>query len=330
MKNIGIITFTYGDNFGQRLQNLAVQEIINSLGFRGVTIPQDIPMDYEIKNSKRHNYFVEFDNKFINYNEFCISDKTKLLNIDDFEYFVAGSDQIWSPFSNDVNSTMFLRFVPIKKRISYAPSMGTGTIPLSKLLLYIIYLNGFKRISVREKESAIAIKHITRRPVTTLIDPTLMFGEDFWLQYAERPDYEIGDNFNLIYILGKDNHSLGKIFVDDYSQGETIDLSEGNVEFNIGPSQFLYLIKNARYIVTDSYHGVIFSIIFRKKFKFVQRIDKGIDMSVRFTTLFSTLNITDINQNNIDYDTIDGILKMERNKALLYLKECLDIDNNAK
>ena len=165
---VGILTFTYGDNFGQRLQNYALQCRLASMGCDVFTLRQTgrkKNKSYELKQfikgcmgksdyimkMKRHRKFADFDRQYISYyperiGEGCIPEG---LN-EEFDYFVCGSDQIWSPFSDDVNDTLFLTFAPREKRISYAASIAADSIPEENQDKYKNRLCGFERISLRE------------------------------------------------------------------------------------------------------------------------------------------------------------------------------------
>lgn len=324
-RKIGILTFTYGDNYGQRLQNLAVQEILKLYGYDVYTIPQVLPKNYVVKNHDRHNCFLEFDNENIKYYEYPIGRHRIPQGLQDFSFFVAGSDQIWSPYSNDVNSSLFLRFTSRGKRICLAPSMATSNIPWKKKLVYKLYFNGFDKISVREEESARIIQKYTSKKVETLIDPTLMFDAEFWQKYEKKPKYEVPKNYFLYYGLGNSIENYKVLDIASKHNCSVLFLKEGHKEFDIGPSEFLYLIRHASYVITDSYHGTIFSILYRKPFYHLVREQGGLDMSSRFDTLFSKLsiNIDKMEQSEINYDMVFKKIEKERNKVRLYISQYL-------
>lgn len=325
MNKVGILTFTYGDNFGQRLQNLALQEVITRLGFDVYTIPQILPLNYKINNIERHSIFETFDKNYIKYYCEPIGDNYTPNGIDDFKFFVAGSDQIWSPISKDVNKTFFLRFAPRYKRIAYAPSISTSKIPLRKSIIYFKYINGFRKLSVREYKAKNILKKITNKSISVLIDPTLMFDASFWKKYEKKPNYNVPSNFILYYGLGDNDESQ---YIKDLAKDMECDyiiLREGNKKFNIGPSEFLYLIDNASAIATDSYHGTVFSIIYNKKLYYIKRKNNNIDMSDRFETLFYKLGIS-LDQNSavkFDYDKVKEKLNTEREESIKFLQKGL-------
>ena len=335
MKKVGILTFTYGDNFGQRLQNLAVQEILKSLGFKVYTISQVVPKRYmQLEKEKRHSYFEKFNNEYIDFYYGDIGKYKLPRGLNEFDYFVVGSDQVWSPYSPDVNWTFFLKFAASEKRVAYAPSLATNNIPRRKRLLYKWYLHGFKAISVRETQSQELLKEYTSAPILTLIDPTLMFNVDFWNKYIEAPKYYVPESYVLYYGLGdfKNKNDLREFSIG--IKCDFIALEKGTDWFDIGPSQFLYLISHAKYVITDSYHGMIFSILYHKTVYYITRNSGGIDMQSRFKTLFSKLQIQLEDSEKpfkrciIDYVRTEGNLKEERKVALMYLKERFNIKDD--
>lgn len=330
-EKVGILTFTYGDNYGQRLQNLAVQEIFKQFGFTVYTIPQVVPSYQQPKNKGRHRFFENFDYAYIHYYPDSIGKHKTPVGLKEFSYFVAGSDQIWSPYSLDVNDSFFLRFAPKEKRIAFSPSIAAEEIPWKKRFRYRKYFNGFEKISVREEKAAELVRKYSSVPVETLIDPTLMFDAVFWDRYLKKPLLPVPDNYILYYGLGDDDDSRRVEAVAEEASCNVISLREGNEIFNIGPSEFLYLIKNARCVFTDSYHGTIFSVLYGKPFVHLQRKQSNLNTASRFDTLTSKLGLTmrttdEVNGSNLedgDYTEVYEKLQKERKKVLTYLESCM-------
>lgn len=339
---IGIVTFTFGDNFGQRLQNLATQQILKST-FNAEVITLKQQKKYGKKEfanhivdkvfrsnsiqSKRRKAFEKFNSEYIKFSDFFISEKVKNNNeLSSFDYFVVGSDQVWSPYSSDVNSTMFLTFAPREKRVALAPSMAATDIPSDKLKIYREYLNGFNYISVREQQSADIIKKYFGLDSFVLIDPTLMFGQSFWNAYAARPSYELPERYVLCYFLGNINDSLKKA-IEEKTECSIVDILNDSNYYVNSPSNFIYLIKNASYVMTDSYHGTIFSILYDRPLSVVNRTGTNINMNSRFDTLNAKLDLNlefstadHIEFNNYLTETRIDLLNKERNKFNNYLR----------
>lgn len=330
---VGIITFTYGDNYGQRLQNLAMQEFLKRYFDDVYTIRQIPPvatikqaikalLDSEKKLKKqRHKNFEEFDREYIKYHAISISEKNaNSFPENEFDYFVVGSDQVWSPYSPDVNSTMFLTFTEEKKRVAISPSLSCDVIPENKIEQFTSYFNGIKHISTREYKGSELIAKIIGRDVPTLLDPTLMHDITFWTKYSKEPATPLPSKYCLCYCLGA-RDDLEKIKAICENRGlQLIDLMSDRKYFTLGPSEFLYLIKNANLVITDSYHGTIFSYIFNVPFLNFMRRGSSVNMNSRFDTLYKKLGIDprilgeveDEKIMIIDYETMKTNIENER------------------
>ena len=313
---IGIVTFTFGDNFGQRLQNLAVQQILKSM-FNADVITLKQKKRYGKKEfvkyavaeflhpnsirSQKHEAFEQFNNEYIKFSDFFINEKIKNNNeLTSYDYFVTGSDQVWSPYSSDVNDTMFLTFAPKGKRVAIAPSMAATDIPSDKVNDYKDYLNGFDHISVREQQSADLIKKNFGLDSTVLIDPTLMFDHSFWDTYSVKPSYELPEKYVLCYFLGDINRDLKKV-IEEKTKCAVVDILNDADYYVNSPANFVYLIKNAAYIITDSYHGTIFSILYDRPLSIVSRAGSSINMNSRFDTLSAKLDLS------LEFSTVEHI-----------------------
>lgn len=301
---VGILTFTYGDNYGQRLQNLAMQEFLKGYFDEVYTIKQIPPVtsfkqtiktvfDSERKAKKqRHKNFEQFDREYIKYYPTRISEKNAdFFPENEFDYFVVGSDQVWSPYSPDVNSTMFLTFTERNKRIAISPSLSCEEIPETKIEQFTSYFDGIQNISTREYHGSELVARVIGREVPTLLDPTLMHDMKFWDKYLEEPAISLPAQYCLCYCLGakKDLDSI-KRFCAKLGL-KLIDLMSDREYFTLGPSEFLYLIKNANLVITDSYHGTIFSYIFNVPFLNVVREGSSVNMNSRFDTLYKKFGI---------------------------------------
>lgn len=344
---IGIVTFTYGDNYGQRLQNFALQETLKEFGNEVVTLKQYYRvtgfrrMIYEtkeilhnpgqyIKNIKRSKSFRKFNNKYINFSTFKIGENKLPQNIiSKFDYFVCGSDQIWSPNTSDVNSTMFLDFAPREKRISYAPSIAAESIPENKILEYKKFLQGFNYLSLRENNLIPQIEKLTSKKVFLVLDPTLLHDYNFWFKVEEIPKKKPTKKYVVFYFLGESEKSIElqhKLRIKGY---EIVDLMKDDNYYYEDPSSFLFFIHNADLVVTDSYHGTIFSIIYNVPFIIFNREDKN-NMNSRFETLDILFNI---NNRRIETIEFDQIFKMDfsqiNNKLKIYQKDSINYLKNA-
>lgn len=349
--NIGIITFTYGCNYGQRLQNYALQEVLHEYGDEVITIPQrhkDVLLKRYLKVARgiiksprkqlleitRSCAFKQFDAKYIKYYRDKIDEKhIHQKMIDYFDYFVCGSDQIWSPFTTDVNDTMFLTFAPMKKRICYAPSIAADYIPSEKAEKYKEYWQGFNLLSLREEKLIDYIEKTTGKKASLVADPTLLIATSRWEKLEHKPEiieFNSVNKYALFYFLG--NGEKAKRIKDYLKKNNihVIDLLNDDRFYVLGPSEFLYLVHHAELVVTDSYHGTIFSMIYHTPFVIFERKSTSANMNSRFETLYHLFGINNRLSDNVNiselfemnFSDVDKSLNVIQQKSKKYLNEC--------
>ena len=193
----------------------------------------------------------------------------------DYERYIVGSDQTWSPLLNQHPYTQnFLEFCPSgTKKSSYAPSIGTLAPPQQYVNRMAGALKTFDYLSCREKSNCQTLSETLDRPVEYVVDPTLLLDEREWMKVScdgSTPQQP----YILAYILGT-KHCISD-FAEELGKSQSLPvyyiatrpefLHRDHVIADAGPAEFISLIKNARYVVTDSFHGTIFSINFNVNF----------------------------------------------------------------
>ena len=359
----GITTITEDSNYGNRLQNYAVQSFLEKLGVEAGTIVYKTPFIRKLKNfvkillgrrkfvfihKKRDAAFCRFNKKYFN----IIRIKAARLNNlgGQLDNVVCGSDQIWNftfPVARDNTVLFFAKFVEPEKRIAFSASIGTDDILEDYRQCFIDGINGMKAISVREERGREIIKELTGRDVPVTVDPTLLLSRDEWREIEKKPSF-IGENdrYLLTYFLGGCSEE-----VCDYIEGiaranelKVIDLynefiSESEIEnkkwFAADPGEFVWLIEHCGLMMTDSFHGCVFSIIDEVPFRCFKRGGNVADMSSRMNTLFGKLNISDWcigdTEESLehvfykDYTGVKDIIEEEKAFAYKYLKGALNI-----
>ncbi|GAB2537991.1 polysaccharide pyruvyl transferase family protein [Gracilibacillus alcaliphilus] len=363
MKKIGIITLNGNFNYGNRLQNYALQKVIEKEGAQVDTILVDkykknndgisILIKRKIKKllqnvqlytpsykyeRMRLNKFIFFSKKFIKETNFYISDNNfQESKIKEYDYFVTGSDQVWNPAFNNGVSSYFLTFAPLEKRISYAASFGVSEIPPKYQANYKEWLGNISSLSVREQAGVEIINQLTgRKDVEVVLDPTLLLNSEDWLDIASPHKHKPSSKYLLTYFLGdvsEETEKEIKSIAAHYSL-EIIHLANKKDihAYTADPSEFLDYINSSEVFLTDSFHGSVFSILFRKNFVVFDRQSKGQSMNSRIDTLLNTFNLLDRKWKNIknyesilniDYTNINIILNEEREKSLAFLRNSM-------
>lgn len=263
-----------------------------------------------------------------------------------YDTFIAGSDQIWSVFDSIFNPYYYLDFAKGKK-IAYAPCLGTDKIPEDAVRKIRELLAGFSAISARESVSAKQLSQTTGRDVAWVCDPTLLHDAAFWGAFTAPVQAPKG-KYLLCYFLEsrpwyfirakKLAKGLGLRIKLIPSRWEHLS-SEYVIDDAVGPREFVSLFQHAEYVLTDSYHGSIFSMIFEKNFQYLLRFhpDDPASQNIRIQSLFDGLGLqsrivtehTNDVQMDMDHRPIQEKLALFRKESMRYLKQSLDQEVNS-
>lgn len=350
---VGIVTITELDNFGNRLQNYALQSVLRSLGAEVETLPNYITYRHRRNLTSKANRFLRgclkhdgrkaevvkqlrfeaFDRKNFRFSRDC--SEINFISPEagrHFDCFVAGSDQIWNPhfsFNFDFN---FLTFAPPEKRVAYAASFGVDAVPEEKQERFAAYLNGMRAISTREYAGSDIVHALTGKACQVMPDPTLLLSPSQWQSLEKKPRWHSAENYILVYHLGtKENQqSVVSQLLDahpEYRGCGIVNIGDPeNVRtFSITPDEFLYLLHHAQLMVTDSFHGTVFSLLFGTPVYYTKRVDNYVSMNSRVQSLFAMLDITlsgDIIDCHVtDREKFEAALAARRKGGLDYLRE---------
>lgn len=352
---VGIITITDYENYGNKLQNYALQTVLEKMGLEAVTIPCRTLKKYKYykiypivrlisgiagRNRQRIGIalkqikFNRFTKKYIKTsNEFAtLYSIPETLN-SSYDYFVAGSDQIWNPYTRFNWDFNFLSFADCKKRISYAASIGVSSFSDSVARKIKERIENIRFLSVREKSAAEIIMKMTGRDADVSLDPTLLLDKEEWVKRFHISPKNKNDSYILSYYLGtkeSKNIAIGKAL--EYVDLPVYDLSspENVTEYCHDPREFVCLIQNAGLVVTDSFHGVVFSILMEVPFFYTERVDENAHMGSRVKSLFKVLcleNREGLHTEHICSGVVRASLKKEREQSLAYLMSALGVND---
>lgn len=270
-------------------------------------------------------------------------DLVRVVKNDGLEAVVVGSDQVWRPdyLQNATPMTYFLDFVdPTQaRRISYAASFGHGRWMFPEYQNEATtLLSDFHAISVREKSGAtICNETFDREGVSVVLDPTLLVDRSFY-DAAVAPGVAFSKPTVLKYVLD-DTEFVRKTTssVVDLLGGGDISVKSLLSDYSAGSldiPHWIQAFRDADWVITDSYHGTIFAILFRKPFVTIPNYDRGVD---RFTTLLESLeletrlldpknpgDLSGILSAPIDYDAVEARLKPHQKRSADFLLSALD------
>ncbi len=224
-----------------------------------------------------------------------------------YSAFLTGSDQLWLP--SNLGSHFFTQeFVPDGiPKLAYATSFGVGQIPWYQRKRTARYLNRFDSLSVRERRGAKIIKELTGRDAKVVCDPTLLFDAGQWLKLIPEKKVVEGPYIFCYFLGGNPAHRkaaerLSKEtgleivtvpFLDCFVEG---DSKFGSIRlYDVDSGDFLNLVRNAEYILTDSFHGSVFSILYHKQFLTFDRFTQGSrdSRNSRIDSLLALLGLED-------------------------------------
>ena len=353
MKKVGLITINDNNNYGNRLQNYAIQTKLKQLKFNCTTIKNDVYLNNKgnvhkkfcifqlkkikraLKQNKRKKLFLKF-NKNINFSKmyFYWNGEKRLSR---YDYLLVGSDQVWNPTFYRLSDFDLAEFRSDIKKISFSASFGISELPEQYYQKVSKALNDFKAISVREDAGKKIVEDLTgRKDVQVLVDPTMLLTSEEWDKVSRKPVQLKTDKYILNYFLGelseKRKKEIEKVAKENNCEIINI-LDKNNPFYQTGPSEFLYLEKNAFLICTDSFHSSVFAILYNRPFLVFDREDNLAKMNSRIETLLKKFNLQDrkykgtITKENLEHDYKEAykILEEEKDKTMKFLKKALDI-----
>ncbi len=300
---IGILTFHHSLNCGAALQAWALQTYLRKQGCDAEVVNYGKigwPCKYYLRcNSLRHFIGSFYNGFFTFFRTFAIESyrrhlyrrfmreqmelggkvrKSDIAN-GGYTHLIVGSDQVWHPVINEGDDTYFLADVHEGvKRISYAPSFGVDKFSPQLEQKMSEWLSRFDALSVRESQGAEIVKRLCRRAATVVCDPTLLLGRADYEAIERKPRFCLPDKYIAVYtICGHPWAESAAIGFGKKMGLPVVHLPGGQLArwylpgtakrvTALGPSEWLWFIHNAEYVVTNSFHGTVFSLMFHKPF----------------------------------------------------------------
>ena len=356
-KRVGVLTFHNYDNYGAILQSYALQKKIRELGAYPEII--DYRCDYisnpfrlvNLRKKGLFNYIYgaighicylprrRACNRFrqhMRYSEAVTREDMSAVS-GKYDIYIAGSDQIWDHKLTNFDKTYFLDFVKEgKKKYSYAASIGEHLPPEEFRADYSALLKDFDQILVREEYGADVVEELAGTRPATVCDPTLLLTADEWEKLLVSPHtrqkyilvYQLGINKKLVDFVRRLKNKTGYKVI--YIPFPLIGLLPCSCRIAIGPDKWMGLFKNAEYVVSDSFHGIVYALLFNRKFfalvdghhmnRRVQELLKLVGLSHRTIENVSDEELTQ----EIDFTSANKEIDHFRQRSLAQLKSLLD------
>ncbi|MBQ7252767.1 MAG: polysaccharide pyruvyl transferase family protein [Kiritimatiellae bacterium] len=259
------------------------------------------------------------------------------------DVYCTGSDQVWNSGTNGfVEGPFYLDFAPPgKPRIAFSASFGRPRLPAEEMDEIRPRLRGYAGIGVRESSGVSVLKALGVRECACTLDPTLALPPDKWRELAARGEMPgLPQRYILVYQFNKDpliddiadrlaaetGFKVVKIFFFRHGKPRQSQIKVLAPEVE----SFLWLVQHASFVVTNSFHALAFSSVFRKRFAAVYPKDYGVrlDDYLELVGLKSRhfipgeSGLADV-LSDIDYDRVDGILREKRTETLAYVEKML-------
>ena len=353
---IGILTQPLHNNYGGLLQNFALQQVLKRLGHEPKTIdfvgrvsftryllstckqllisvlkcrrPQIRP--YVAIPTFRNSIMTDFVNNHIDTTRIVHSYTKEIINEEHFDAVITGSDQVWRPIYNRYIEDMYLKFVPNNvKKIAYAASFGVDTWEYNAELTKTCskYAKRLNAISVRESTGVALCKDYLGVDAKCVLDPTILAGADAYkplLKEKKGPDYLFA------YILDITPEKQAYVESMAKSKGLEVIIKSADKNATLSVENWLSMIANSSMVVTDSFHGTVFSILFHREFYSIVNIERG---GTRFSSLLCPLGLeyqmgdvsqlTFTEQSPIDWKQVDCLLDEQRQDSMNFLTNAL-------
>ena len=345
MKKVGIMTLYYKTyNYGAQLQAYALQKAVEYLGYECEQIC------YKWYNSHIEQFYSHQKDNTDKFREFAYSiPHSKRIyspeNIheanEEYDIFITGSDQVWGVVDSMpyyLLPQMALSFADEDKvKFSYAASIGNAALTEDRKAPLKYWLPKLDAISVREQSAVHVISEIAEKTVASVLDPVFLLKPEDWEMIAADPI----DNEKYIFVYNILNNPKIDKTAKDLSEKtslpiKTISYSNG---VSAGPREFVGLIRNAEYVISDSFHGTVFSIIFGKQFYTfpIDKIHSEYSRNIRITDLLVKFGLSDrfVQSESkfdlsavINYEHVRPILEKEVKSSSDFLRHSLAIEKN--
>ena len=368
-KKLSLITLQYINNYGSVLQCYASQAYLEDKGFSVETVnytrencqpenlkkamaayylqkfklppvSQFLVLRWHRLHQRRHQVFQQFRDQRLHLSREYLSPAELTEHPPQAELYCVGSDQVWNYLYNDgVLPEYFLQYAPKgSKKFSLASSVALENLDQPELGAKMAeYLSDFSLVTVREKSGKELLSSLGVQNCHQILDPTLLLpGQrwcaDFDLQPVRREDYVLVYQLNPCKEMGKFARQVAKKYgckLIIISNNIRMSVPGAEILDNPPVEEFLALLRHAKCVITDSFHGTAFCLNFHREFfswmpgKYSTRLMSVLQLVELSHRAFTKIDSRWENLPPIDFQKVDGILEQERQKAQALIQEVL-------
>ena len=365
MKKIGIMTFHRAKNYGAMLQSYALQETLNKkfdtylVDYRCPEIEEKyyvkktlvrkiknflklfFQTEYILSINKKNRRVNEFVNNFLKTSKPYYAQNIAEAN-NEFDAFIAGSDQIWNMKWSGTDWNYFLEFADSNKKFSYAVGLGNSIDEAYKMRI-LKDVESFQAILTREEDGRRLLKSIgVKKEIGTVCDPVFLLGKKEWTEKLALEQIEKKrKKYLLLYFVAKPTDAIP--FAKKIAEQDDLEIVYVNINaeknipsdftdvIGIGPREFLGLIKNAEVVITTSFHAMAFSLIFNKNF-YYELCKDGSNNNSRLENLANICDVTDreiltsypTRENEINWDAVNNSINCYAKDSLRVLLDKIE------
>lgn len=361
-KKTAIITFHRALNYGAVLQAFALEQALAALGVYAEVLDYRCPhieriyrpfdtrhckdRSSKIKKCiqsfwlvKKRRQFNQFILKRLHVSECCRTKADLQKTASEFEAVITGSDQVFNPEATGADYSYFLDFVKKDtKKIAYGASLGYNTFPEQYTAECTKYLRTFDAVSIREKSACGEVSHLTGKTVRNVLDPTLLLSREQWLGIARLPR-RLPGKYVLVYMMEGCKYTIEKARAMANRKGCKLVLINPTLKQRLAcrdfvmysaasPEEFVGMFAEAEAVVTNSFHGAAFALIFQKEFyaeaSNTQKAARIRDLLALFDLQGRLLPHSGTKE--LDWEKIRVLLLGEREKSISWLADAVNAE----
>lgn len=345
---IGILTFHEADSYGAVLQAYALQQTLAKLGADSEFVQINMPTTVQpaatptapaaalfarriqAEGKKREALFAAFRQEHMRISQpYQPTDPIEA----DYDHFIAGSDQIWNFRIPGADARYFLPFAASQKRHSYAASFGADALPEKSKDWVSKQLSMFRNISVREESGCRIVEELTGHTAEVCLDPTMLLDRADWESLIPQVEEE---PYVLLFLLKYDEVLLQKAQEEAKKQGVPLRIISASFIPQVGMgawnttgvTDWLRAIQGAQCVFTNSFHGMVFSMIFQRSFHIQRLTGELSSRNGRLDEMLTFLQLTNALEEvaQPDYEKVWKLLDTRKASSIAYLRRIIGND----